>query len=175
MEKKSLWDPKLLAPYALDQEFVTHPVTKAYFDLFMRVVAAATTEKPAAEFGQIMMMMEEPLFEMLQDQAPATLNTGNSLRATASGNRVSASLNLTNGTKYARLIRVRAEWDEEPSGNPYLIVYKDNYLDLMPEENRSLAMDIFLPPGHGRQVHGRLIVEGSNTSTREIAITIDRK
>ena len=119
-------------------------------------------------------MREKPLFEMLQDQAPATLNTADSVKATASGNRASTSLNFTNGTKYARLIRVRAEWDEAQPGNPYLVLYKDNYFDLMPEESKSLALDLFLPPGQGRQIHGRLIVEGSNTSPREIPITIDR-
>ncbi len=49
-EKKSPWDPKLNAPYALDQEFVTHPVTKAYFDLFVRVIAAATSREASGRF-----------------------------------------------------------------------------------------------------------------------------
>lgn len=174
-DKKSLWDPKLNAPYALDQEFVTHPVTKAYFDLFIRVIAAATTEKPVGEFSQILMMREKPLFEMLQDQPPATLNTTDSVKATASGNRAATSLNFTNGTRYARLIRVRAEWNDTLPGNPYLILYKDNYFDLMPEESKSLSLDFFLPPSQGRPVQGRLILEGSNMLPREIPITIDRK
>jgi hypothetical protein len=174
-EKKSLWDPKLMAPYALDQEFVTHPVTKAYFDLFMRVLAAATAEKPTGDFSQILMMRGKPLFEMLKDQAPATLNIADSVNAAASGNRVYTSLNITNGTKYARLIRVRAEWDDAQPGNPYLVLYKDNYFDLMPEESKQLALDLFLPQGQGKPIHGRLIVEGSNTSPREIPITIHHK
>ena len=174
-EKKSPWDPKLKVPYAPDQEFVTNPVTKAYFSLFMRMVAAVTAEKPAADFDRILMMRDKPLFEMLQDQAPATLNLADSVKATASGNRVSTSLKLTNGTKYARLVRVRAEWDDAQAGQPYLVMYSDNYFDLMPGEDKSVSLDLFLPAGQGKPVHGRVIVEGSNMSSREIPITVDRK
>ena len=39
------WDPKVLYPYLLDQELISNPVNRAYFDLFMRMVGAASGEK----------------------------------------------------------------------------------------------------------------------------------
>ncbi|MFN8009513.1 MAG: glycoside hydrolase family 2 TIM barrel-domain containing protein [Terriglobia bacterium] len=174
-EKKSPWDPNLKVPYALDQEFVTNPVTNSYFDLFMRIMVAVIPEKPTRDLVEILQSRQKPLFEILQDQAPATINLPDTLNATVSGNRVHATLNLRNGAKYARLLRIRAAWDEPQPGSPYLTLYQDNYFDLLPEENKSLGMEFFLPPGSGKEIHGRLIVEGSNASSREIPLTIDRQ
>ena len=46
-EKKSSWVDTIALRYFLDQEFISDPVTKSYFALFMRMIAAASGEKPA--------------------------------------------------------------------------------------------------------------------------------
>jgi len=38
-------DSSITFPYCLDQEFVTDPVSKSYFSLFLRLIALASGEK----------------------------------------------------------------------------------------------------------------------------------
>jgi hypothetical protein len=40
------WDANVIYPYLVDQELYQHPITKAYFYLFMELLAAASGEKP---------------------------------------------------------------------------------------------------------------------------------
>jgi len=171
-EKKSSWDPKIALHYLLDQELVTSPVTKSYFTLFMRMIAAASGEKPAAAFEEILAERDKPLFESLKDLPTATLVVPSLLVAKTSGNKASASLVVKNGSGYARLIRVRAEWRDGEGNAPYLVEFSDNFFDLLPGESKSLTLEMFLAEGHVGNPSGSLVVEGPNIETKHIPMEL---
>ncbi len=147
-EQKSSWLDTITLPYLLDQEFVNDPANKSYFSLFMRMVAAVTGQDPTTPYDQLLAAREKPLFESLKDQPAASLTLPSSLEATAQGGKASTTLNVTNGGSYARLVRVRAEWDSGDGSSPYLVEYGDNYFDLLPGESKAVPIEMFLPKEH---------------------------
>ena len=171
-EKKSSLDPKIALRYLIDQEFVSNPVAKSYFALFMRMIAAASGEKPAMAFGEILAERDKPLFEKLKDLPTATLGVPSLLAATASGKKASATLTVKNGSEYARLVRVRAEWKEGEGNSPYLVKYSDNFFDLLPGESKSLVLEMFLAGGPMGKISGTLVVEGPNIETKRIPVEL---
>jgi hypothetical protein len=173
-ERKSPWDPKLRIPYALDQEFVTNPVAKAYFALFMRMLAAVVGEKPASGYDELLAARDKPLFEKLKDLSAATLKVPESLRGTISGKKATMSLDLSNGPQYARLVRIRAEWDEPETKAPYLVMYSDNYFDLLPGERKSVSIELFVPSNSEKNIQGHMIIEGGNVTPLEIPVRLNR-
>ena len=134
--KKAFWDSSVTFPYCPDQEFVTNPVSRSYFSLFMRMMALASGEKPAVAFDDLLAARDKPLFESLKDLPEASLQLPAEVRAVAAGEKARAALNVANGANYARLVRVRAEWAQPGGAAPYLVMYSDNYFDLMPGESK---------------------------------------
>ena len=171
-EQKSSWDPTIELRYFLDQEFVTDPVTKSYFALFTRMIAAASGERPATPVDELLAARDKPLFESLKDLPTATLTLPTELKVTASGKKANAALMVTNGEKYARLVRVRAEWQEGDGISPYLVKYSDNFFDLMPGESKSIGMEMFLPDEHMGKLSGAVVVEGTNIGSSRIPMGI---
>ena len=172
-EKRAFWDLKIEFPYLVDQELTTNPVNAAYFGLFMRMLAAATGQQPATPYDEILLARDKPLFEMLQDSPPATLKTQNVLEARAEGSKATLSLDITNGPQYARLVRIRAEWEGPKDQVPYLVKYSDNYFDLLPGENKRVGVAISLPQKAGKVVRGHFSIQGSNVPVQQMAITLN--
>jgi hypothetical protein len=171
-ERRSPWDPKIVSTCLLDQELASQPGTRIYFALFMRMIAAAVGESPAAPCDEILEARCKPLFETLQDQPATVLRLPPAVQLTASGGRARGSFGLSNGTGYARLVHVRAVWNAPEAQAPYLVMYSDNYFDLMPGETKELSLDLRLPAGMNKPVQGRLIVEGSNVAASEIPLAL---
>jgi hypothetical protein len=115
---------------------------------------------------------DKPLFETLKDLPAASLTTPSSLAATTSGNKARASLAITNGSTYARLIRVRAEWNDAGGVAPYLVTYSDNFFDLLPGQSKSIAVAMFMAEGQVKKASGNLLVEGQNTRTKRIPVEL---
>ena len=158
--------------YFVDQEFVTNPVTKAYFSVFMQMVAAAVGEKSAANYREVLAARDKPLFETLQDLPQATLKTPGSLKARIKNGEATATLALTNDAHYARLVRLRDEWKAGQATTPYLVLYSDNYFDLAPEESRTVELHFFLPEGAQGEVTGELVIEGANVKSTQIGVIV---
>jgi hypothetical protein len=170
--RKGFAAPIIVSGYFLDQEFVNDPSTRAYFDLYMRLVAAVVEEKPVTDYRELLAARDKPLFETLQDQPAAALQLPKSVQATLSGSSAKVTFDLQNGLRYARLVRLRAVWESLETENPYLEVFEDNYFDLMPGESRQVSLELRLPRGVTRAVKGKLIVAGSNLAPQEIPVTI---
>ena len=162
----------MVSSYLLDQELASDPQTRTCFALCMRIIAAAIGESPTASFDEILASRSRPLFEMLQDQPAASLELPKAMQLTVSGERAQASLRLRNGPSFARLVRVRAEWNVPEPQAPYLVMYSDNYFDLLPGETVELSLNLRLSPASHGPVQGRLIVEGSNVAASEIPVTL---
>jgi len=158
-------------PYLLDQQFFEDPATEAYFELFALLIAEACGQAAATDCDRVLAMRREPLFETLKKLPLATLRAPEHLVASASGKDHQLRLTLLNGPNYARLIRVRAEWDE---GEPDVALYSDNYFDLLPQEIKSLEV-AFRSGGErprGRSACGRLLIEGTNVRKGEVQIEL---
>jgi hypothetical protein len=171
-ERHADWNPKIVFPYLIDQEFYVNPPIKSYFLLFMRMLAEATSEKPQEDYRRLLAAREKPLFESLKDEPAAELSLPVKLAAKVSGRRAKLSLNLQATGQYARLVRVRAEWEGPQEQAPYLILYGDNYFDLLPREAKSIDLDVFLPAQRLQKVVGHLIVEGTNVANTKIPIEL---
>jgi beta-mannosidase len=164
------WDDKLVYPYLLDQELYRNPAAKAYFKLFLQFLAAASGQKPRVTYDSLSAAREKPLFEMLKDLPPAEVNLPESAEVKKSKDEVHLSLQLINGIHFARLVRVRAEWNATPASAPYLVLYDDNYFDLAPGESRAVEATVLLPKESTGPVSGQLIVEGTNVSAKSVSI-----
>jgi beta-mannosidase len=167
-ERRSPWDRKMISSHQLDQELSTEPQFRTFFALGMRIIAAALGRRPESPFDQILEAHRKPLFETLQNQPAAELSLPKSVEFTADAGKAKGVIQIQNGSNYARLLRVRAEWDVAQHGAPYLVMYDDNYFDLLPSETRNLSIEMRLPSSARGRVTGRLIVEGSNLDRTEI-------
>jgi len=106
----------------------------------------------------------------LQNSPPTTLTLPAEIHADISAEKANAALRIVNGSGYARLVRIRAEWPT--AGSPYLTMFSDNYFDLLPGEEKSLALEMFLPAGHGARIAGTLTVEGPNIVAKTIPLEL---
>lgn len=167
-ERRSPWDRKMISTYQLDQELVAQPQARTCFALMMRLIAEALGEPPAVPCDEILAARTRPLFEDLQDLPPARLELPERLQVARTDGTGMVDLPIRNGSSFARLVRVRAEWDGSPAAAPYLATYDDNYFDLLPGESKTVRIALRMPPNAGQGPSGRLIVEGSNVKKVEI-------
>ena len=154
----------------LDEQFDNMPVSRAYFGIFAQMLAAATGSQPAISYKDVLAAREKPLFQILKEQPAATVECGEPLAAKASGNSATLSVNLKDTRSYARLVRLRVEWD---GPQPYIQLYSDNYFDLLPGQAKPVSLELAFPEKLIAPVHGRLIVAGSNVLPTEIPITVN--
>jgi len=171
-EQRADWDDKVIHPYLVDQELYRSPLTKAYFHVFMELLAAASGEKPQIAYDEFLAAREKPLFETLKELAPADVGISISPGPKTLKNGTSFSIQLTNGDHYVRLLRVRTEWDVPDGDAPRLVQYSDNYFDLLPGESRTIEANASLSKGSKQLVSGKLIVEGTNVVAKEILIKL---
>jgi hypothetical protein len=157
----------------LDQEFAANPKTCLYFTLFMKMIVAASGEKPSLPYAEILSARIKPLFETLKNQPPAALELPKAIQARVAEGKAVTSFSLSNQSKsYARLVRVRAKWSSAEKQSPFLVMYSDNYFDLMPSETREVTLEFRLPEGANQAAHGFLVIEGSNAAGGQVPISL---
>jgi beta-mannosidase len=165
------WDEKAIDPEFLDQAFVEKPDLRPYFELFLRMLAEASGQPLVLPTSELLAMRQKPLFQSLKERPAATLKMPESVGTRVNGGSGILSLEISNGGEFARLVRMRAEWDD---AKPDVVLFSDNYFDLMPGEIRRLTADVrFIGAAPAGRVRGRLIVEGSNVPETQIPITLD--
>jgi len=172
VERRSEVDTQVVFPYLLDQEFFSDPKTRAYFALFMKILAAVTGEKPAISHPEILMARSKPLFQTLKEQPAAMLQPMKAVAATAKGRKASGTLTLSNGPAYARLVRMRVEWHAPELQVPYLVTYSDNYFDLLPAETREILLEFLLGEGANGFQQGNVIIAGSNLEQVQVPVML---
>ncbi|MGC2404687.1 MAG: glutamine amidotransferase, partial [Acidobacteriaceae bacterium] len=173
VETVASWNSDLVFPYMLDQEFAANPRTCLYFTLFMKMIVAATGKEPSVPYAEILSARVKPLFETLKNQLPAALQLPKTIEARAAEGKAVASFSISNkSNSYARLVRARAKWSSAEKQSPFLVMYSDNYFDLMPGETRELSLEFRLSEGANQPAHGYLIVEGSNVADAQVPIVL---
>ena len=117
-------------------------------------------------------LREKPLFQTLKELPAASLKTSESVAVRVRGNTGTLSIELENGSRYARLIRIRTEW-EDARTKPELFLLDDNYFDMMPGETRPVTAEVrFIAPPSASRLPGRLIIEASNMPAKEIPLEL---
>ncbi len=170
VEQRDNRDPKIVFSYMVDQEFYTQPVTKAYFELFLRMIAAATGEIPAQNIKSVVESRDKPLFETLQDSAPARLSATHRFEGKTLGKKARLSIDLKNGGSFARLVQLRLNWQGEDEQSPVLAVFDENYIDLLPGESKTVAADLILLKEGVSRISGELVIDGSNVEKLQLPI-----
>jgi hypothetical protein len=66
---------------------------------------------------------------------------------------------------------VRAEWDGAPQDIPYLILFDDNYFDLMPNEKRTVHATLLFASANPSHVSGKLIVRATNVEPISVTVS----
>jgi hypothetical protein len=172
LEEHAYWDPKITYPYWVDQELYQRPETRAYLTLFTEFLAAASGEKPQVAYDAFLAAREKPLFETLKDLPPANVKISITPASATSADGATFSVQLSNGDHYARLIRVRAEWDGAGQAASDLVLYDDNYFDLAPGEQRTIQARLPLVSGPTGHLGGKLLVQGTNVLSTSSPIDI---
>lgn len=171
-EQHAYWDPQIAFPYLPDQEFYQNPITKAYFYVFMELLSAATGLEVQNSYGAILSAREKPLFETLEDLPAAAVTIDAISPLGVSGSDGHFTIRLTNGNTYARLARVRLDWNGETSQIPYLVEYSDNYFDLMPRETRTIDLNLLFTTRPAGSLSGTLSIDGANLPFRQEAFRL---
>jgi len=159
-ELRADWDPKIPYPYMVDQELYQKPVLSSYLYTFMALLAAASGEKAHVGYETLLGTREKPLFETLKDLPVAQLSVS-AVHLERSGADANLWLQLVNGDNYARLVRVRLD-DSQEQGSPYLVLYDDNYFDLLPHEARTVNAKVRFRGGRAGTFAAKIIVSGTN-------------
>jgi len=172
-ERRSPWDRKMISPYHLDQELAADPQFRTCFALALRMIASASGERPDTPADELIESHRLPLFETLQDLPAAKVILPHSVKLTAAAGRARGTVTIRNGAKYARLVRLHLNWEGPQNQAPFLVLFGDNYFDLLPGEEARVALDVRLREAAKGTFTGRLSVAGSNVSASVIPVEID--
>jgi beta-mannosidase len=142
-----------------------------YAELFMRMLVEVGGDNIRAVYDELA-APGKPLFESLKDLPEASVSLPESLEVIVTGTRAKSALKITNGGVFARLVRWRVEWNQPDAESPF-IMFSDNFIDLLPQESKSIDLDMLLPQQRPVKATGSLVVEGPNVKTRRIPIQVD--
>jgi beta-mannosidase len=115
---------------------------------------------------------DKPLMQLLKEQPVAEIKrSSNAIEATVKDNAGNFMMEVTNGEHFARLVRLRMEW-KDPSHQPHLVMFDDNYFDLFPRENRCVQVDFLTPGRFAGTIEGTLIIEGTNVPETRVPVRL---
>jgi beta-mannosidase len=154
--------------YLLGQQLIRDPANRAYFETFIGLVALATGQNTTLPPTGLLDATEKPLFQTLKEQP--TTQIGVRLDAGQGAKDPSAHVTLvrlSNGASYAHLVRLRVEWDSH-APQPYLTEFGDNAFEMLPGEEKTVALSWRLPSGTS-SASGTLIVDGANVTPSKVS------
>jgi len=150
---------------------VENKVTPTWLSLYGQMLLAALGENPEYRYAAVT-ASDKPIPQLLKEQpqvgvqaSPATLE------ATIKGNAGSFAVEIANGERFARLVRLRMEW-EDPARQPHVVMYDDNYFDLFPGEKRRVPVEFRTPQAFSGTVKGTLIIAGTNVPEIRVPVSL---
>jgi hypothetical protein len=142
-----------------------------WLGLYGQMLMAARGENPEYRYANVA-AIDKPLMQLLKEQPRAHVTiVPQSLHVSVRDKAGHGSLELQNGDRFARLVRVRAEWKGEAS-RPPVVLYSGNYIDLLPRERQAIEIDFRLPAVPTRPINGTIVVEGTNVEEKRIPIEL---
>lgn len=171
-EEHAYWDASVTFPYLVDQQLYREPVTKAYLYLFVEFLSAAAGENPQVTPDAFLATREKPLFETLKELPPASVKISIEEMSRTSGGDATFSVRVSNSDHYARLIRLRTDWDGTGDTTPDIVLYDDNYFDLAPGESRVIVARHPLLGASSQRLTGTLRIQGANIASTGVPIEL---
>jgi hypothetical protein len=173
------------------------PLPRSYEDLWMRLLVAAGSDALRDAYAHALASRppaEEPaapapvaaakpanasepklLFQQLKELPQTRASMTGPVTLATSGRRGTGSVTIRNGAGYAHLVRLRVRWNVPGQEEPFLM-YGDNFIDLLPQEEATIPVEVLLPEGsQAESFTGTLVLSGSNVPERAIPIAIIRK
>jgi hypothetical protein len=140
--------------------------------LYAQMLLAATGESPEYRYSAVT-GKEKPVFQLLKEQPAASVKaTPVAIESARKNGAASFKVEIANGDHFARLVRMRVEWDATSAEAAPVVMYGDNYFDLFPGEKKEVAVDLAMPEGSSATAKGTLIVEGTNVPETRIPVTV---
>jgi hypothetical protein len=144
--------------------------------LYSQMLLAAMGENPEYRYAAVT-GKQKPLFQLLKEQPDASVKASPAaIDAAAKNGTASFMVEVANGNKFARLLRMRIEWDDTgttgAAAQEPVVLYGENYFDLFPGEKKEVAVDVAMPEGFTGTTKGTLILEGTNVPETRIPITL---
>ncbi len=138
--------------------------------LYAQMLMAATGENPEYRYAAVM-GRETPVFQLLKEQPEAGVQAlPAAIDAAAKDGTARFKLDITNGGRFARLLRLRIAWTNAPAQEP-VVLYGENYFDLFPGEKKQVPVDVVMPEGFTGSANGTLILEGENVPESRIPVS----
>jgi len=145
-------------------------VTPTWLSLYGQMLLAALGENPEYRYAAVT-GSDKPLMQLLKEQPPAKVQASSaSIEATIKDKAGSFVVEIANGDRFARLLRLRMEW-EEPSRQPQVVVYDDNYFDLFPSEKKQVPLEFHMPETFGGTIKGTLVIAGTNVPEFRVPVS----
>lgn len=138
--------------------------------LYAQMLMAAMGENPEYRYAAVM-GRETPVFQLLKEQPEAGVQAlPAAIDAAAKDGTARFKLDITNGGRFARLLRLRIAWTNAPAQEP-VVLYGENYFDLFPGEKKQVPVDVVMPEGFTGSANGTLILEGENVPESRIPVS----
>jgi hypothetical protein len=170
---------------------------RSYEDLFMRLlvavgsdalrdayaralasrppVEAPTAPAPVAAAKPASATEPKLLFQQLKELPQTKAVVPGPVALTTTGRRGTGAVTIRNGAGYAHLVRLAVRWNAPGQEQP-LLLYGDNFIDLLPQEEATIPVEVLLPEGNQAEAFtGTLIISGSNVPEQEVPITVRRQ
>ena len=149
----------------------------AYESLFGRMLVEVSPRTIREAYKELSRQYEpafdssKPLFENLKDLPETSLQLPATVEVICTGRRAKTILDIANGDAYARLVRIRVQWNKTGDEVPF-VMFSDNYFDLLANEKKTVVLDMLLPKEKMGNFNGTVLVEGPNIETRQIPISL---
>ena len=173
------------------------PIPRSYEDLWMRLLVAVGNDDLRDAYARALASkppVQEPaapapvaaakpasatepklLFQQLKELPATQVSLPTSVTLTTSGRRGNGSVTIRNGAGYAHLVRLQVRWDAPDQAAPFLM-YGDNFIDLLPQEETTIPLEFLLPEGSQAALFsGTLVLSGSNVPEQKVPITVRRQ
>jgi beta-mannosidase len=138
--------------------------------LYAQMLLAAAGENPEYRYAAVT-GKEKPLFQLLKEQPEAKVTAPATIEAAVKNGSASFHVEVANGHQFARLVRMRIEWNDAAAAEP-VVLYGENYFDLFPGEKKDVAVDVVMPEGSAGPAKGTLILEGTNAAETRIPLSL---
>jgi hypothetical protein len=145
-------------------------LSPTWLSLYGQMLVAALGENPDYRYAAVG-AGDKPLMQLLKEQPPASVKASpGTLEAAIKDHAGSFAVEIANGERFARLVRLRIEW-EDAARQP-LVMYDDNYFDLFPGETKRVPVELRAPGTLAGTLQGTLIVEGTNLPEIRVPIRL---
>ena len=146
-------------------------VKPTWLALYAQMLLEARGENPEYRYAALA-ASDKPLMQLLKEQPLASVKVSpGAIEATIKGNAGNFAVEITNGERFARLVRLRIEW-EDPSHQPHAVMYDDNYFDLFPGEKKRVPVEFRTPATSTGTIQGTLIIEGTNVPETRVPVRL---